>query len=445
MSHDPADSDGLTADTSVHAVSETREETWNYAVFVVQGILTNASKRIGSEKLLMPYLYVATGAPVFLAGMLMPLVASARLVGQFASAPIINSARNRKWFLFWGWIATAAGLAGAALSAHLAIHWLVMLIFVLAALAMGFAKGMNALAFNDLISFNIGKERRNSGIFFMSAAAGVVTISIAWATHRLSSNSDKLDHYINLALSAALVTTLAGFMILLFREKPITPENETTPDAPREDLKTRFVAGYAKFVKVLRFDWFRQYLLMRCLTTTVILAMPFYAVHGATHHAHKHAAALSSFVIATSIAVIICGPLWKRLGQVSQRYTMAIGSATVGLAGIWTIVIDLTPTLQTVWAHSLVFAMAAAGIQAVNGSRMLFLIDAAPKPELTYFVSSSNTVSAVFALLLASGFGYIAQLQGVIWPVIFVAALNLIAALHALTLTQPHKGESANV
>ncbi|MEM9126802.1 MAG: MFS transporter [Pseudomonadota bacterium] len=435
--------DGIATDAGAGTKSEQRLARRNYLIFVIQGIMANASKRIGSAKLLLPYLYVATGAPVFLAGMLMPLVSASRLIGQFLSAPVINAAQSRKWFLFWGWMATAAGLGAAGLSAHLSVHWLVMAIFVLAALAMGFAKGMNALAFNDLISFNIGKSRRNAGVFLMSAAAGVVTISVTWATHHFSSKADKLDHYVNLAFSAAAVTALAACIILLFKENP-APQHKTALAQASESRRARFVAGYAKLIDVLRFRWFRQYLVMRCLTTTVILAMPFYAVHGATHHAHKSSGALSAFVIATSIAVIVCGPLWKWMGQKSQRYTMAVGAATVGLAGIWTIVIDQTPALQTVLAHSAVFAMAAAGIQAVNGSRMLFLIEAAPKSELTYFVTASNTVSAVFALILASGFGYIAQIQGVLWPVILVSGLNFVAAFHSLVLTNPKKAEDGN-
>lgn len=443
MPQDETLKDAPIADGETITPEQLQLERRNYKVFVIQGIMANASKRIGSAKLLLPYLYVATGAPVFLAGMLMPLVAISRLVGQFMAAPVINAAKTRKWFLFWGWMATAAGLAAAGLSAHLAIHWLVMVIFVLAALAMGFSKGMNALAFNDLLSFNIRKPGRNSGLFLMSAAAGVVTICVAWATHHFTSDTDKLDHYINLAFSAAAVTVVSGCIILLFKEKPAPSHNAAAIQA-QSSRKARFIAGYARLISVLKFRWFRQYLIMRCLTTTVILAMPFYAVHGATHHADKHTAALSAFVIATSVAVIICGPFWRWLGQKSQRYTMAIGAGVVGLAGVWSIVIDQTSALQTVFAHSIVFAMAAAGIQAVNGSRMLFLIEAAPKSELTYFVTASNTVSAVFALILASGFGYIAEIQGVLWPVILVATLNMFAAIHALTLTNPHKAQDGD-
>ncbi|MEM7171614.1 MAG: MFS transporter, partial [Pseudomonadota bacterium] len=281
---------------------------------------------------------------------------------------------------------------------------------------------------------------RNSGIFFMSAAAGVVTIAVTWITHRISSGDDTIDHYINLALSAAFATALGGLIIAFFRETKHPPKStqiKATDEAATTEKKPSLLKRLKKLQLVLQFRWFRRYLYMRCLTATVIVAMPFYAVHGATHHAHKHAAGLSAFVIATSVAVILCGPLWQWLGKRSQRFSMALGSAVVGLAGIWALVIEQVATLQTVVAHSFVFALAAAGIQAVNGSRMLFLIDAAPKEELTYYVAISNTVSAILALIVASFFGYIAQIQGVHWPVVLVVILNFLSAAYALTLTEP--------
>lgn len=441
--------DKSTADEAGGTVVEKRREEWNYVTFVVQGIVVNASKAIGSPRLLLPYLYVATGAPVFLAGALMPLVSASRLVGQVMAAPVVGGAHTRKWFLFAGWMITATALAAAGLSAQISAHWIVMVVFVGAALAMGVSKGVNGLAINDLMSRNVSKSRRNSGIFFMSAAGGVVTIAVTWLTHSLSSSDDTVDHYINLALSAALVSALGALIIVFFREietAPQAPPSEATAKDSVHRAKPSLLARLRKLRNVLRFQWFRRYLYMRCLTATVIVAMPFYAVHSATHHAHKNPGGLSAFVIATSVAVIVCGPMWRWLGKRSQRFSMALGSALVGLAGIWSLVIDQVVPLQTVLAHSIVFALAAAGIQAVNGSRMLFLIDAAPKEELTYYVAVSNTVSAILSLIVASLFGFIAQIQGVLWPVVLVTALNFLSAAYALTLREPspsdHDGRS---
>ena len=423
-----------------------RRDGWNYFVFVFQGVVASASKSIGSPRLLLPYLYVATGAPVFLAGALIPIVSGSRLISQIVGAPYVSTASTRKWILFAGWMAAAAGLAAAGLGARGYNPWTLMAVFVVASLALGFSKGLNGLAFNDLMALNISKSRRNSGVFLMSAAGGLVTIGVTWFTHHLSSGQDKVEHYINLALSASLVTAFAAVIILFFREKkaPVAAQAMEHVDKVSGRLaKPSLSARLKKFREVLHLVWFRRYLYMRCLTATVVLAMPFYAVHGATHHAHKSAAGLSVFVIATSVAAIVCGPIWQWLGKKSQRWSMAIGSALVGLGGVWALTIEQVVPLQTVIAHSLVFALAAAGIQAVNGSRVLFLIDAAPKTELTYYVAVTNTVSAVLALILASIFGYIAQLQGVHWPVILVIVLCFAAAAYSFSLSDPEPAGEA--
>lgn len=415
-------------------------DDWNYFIFVSQGIVASASKSIGSPRLLLPYLYVATGAPVFLAGALIPIVSGARLISQIAGAPYVSIASTRKWILFAGWMAAAGGLAAAGLGARGYNHWSLMIVFAVASVALGLSKGLNGLAFNDLMALNINKARRNSGVFLMSAAGGLVTIGVTWFTHDLSTGQDKVDHYINLALSASLVTALAAIIILFFHEKRAPLASRAADhgaDASSPAAKPSLAVRMKKFRDVLHLVWFRRYLYMRCLTAAVVLAMPFYAVHGATHHAHKSAAGLSVFVIATSVAAIVCGPIWQWLGKKSQRLSMTLGSVLVGLGGVWALIIEGVAPLQTVIAHSLVFALAAAGIQALNGSRVLFLIDAAPKAELTYYVAVTNTVSAVLALILASFFGYIAQLQGVHWPVVLVIVLCFIAAAYSFSLNDP--------
>ncbi|MEM7304504.1 MAG: hypothetical protein AAF372_03130, partial [Pseudomonadota bacterium] len=162
--------------------AQQRWEKWNYYVFIIQGIVASASKSIGSSRLLLPYLYVATGAPIYLAGALMPIASASRLVSQIVGAPIVSASRTRKWFLFVGWMTAAAGLLAAIIGAYLKTDWILMIVFITAAIGLGISKGINGLAFNDLMSLNISKARRNSGVFFMSAAGGIVTIGVTWFT-----------------------------------------------------------------------------------------------------------------------------------------------------------------------------------------------------------------------------------------------------------------------
>ncbi|MEM9255752.1 MAG: MFS transporter [Pseudomonadota bacterium] len=441
MSQSPSAQDTTADALDTANVRDEKIEQRNYVIFVIQGIVIQASKSIGNAHLLLPYLYVSTGSPIFLAGMLMPILAGARLIGQYLGAPVLSVSSTRKWFLIGGWGATAIALASAALAGRLTDHAVVMLIFILVALTMGIAKGINALAFNDLMARLLNRARRNSGLFLMSAAGGAVTIAVTWLMHRISAGGNTVDHNVNLALGAAMVTGVATLLMFAFVE-PREPVSDGTADGQSgqtKPAKPTLSMRINKFREVLQYSWFRSYLIMRCFTATVIVAMPFYAVHGATHHVEKSPGGLSAFVIATSVAVIIFGPIWSRIGKVSQRYTLALGSILVVCAGVWALVIGEVASLQSVLAHSVVFALAAAGIQGVNASRMLFLIDAAPEEELAYFVTVSTTLAAVLQLVLSSIFGYLAQLQGVHWPIIILVVLNSIAAVYSLSLREPAK------
>ena len=265
------------SEKSKEAETESGRDRWNYFIFVLQGVVASASKSIGSPRLLLPYLYVATGAPVFLAGALIPIVSGSRLISQVVGAPYVSLARTRKWILFAGWMAAAGGLAAAGLGARVSDPWILMAIFVGASLALGFSKGLNGLAFNDLMALNINKARRNSGVFLMSAAGGLVTIGVTWFTHYLSTGQDKVDHYINLALSASLVTALAAVIILFFREikAPVTlPQTEHDARASGHLARPGLAARLKKFRDVLQLVWFRRYLYMRCLTAAVVLVAP---------------------------------------------------------------------------------------------------------------------------------------------------------------------------
>ena len=65
---------------------------WNYRVLLSQGVLLDLSQTLSSPRLVLPFLYLALGAPVFFAGMLIPIVQIARMIGQVVSAPFVSTA-----------------------------------------------------------------------------------------------------------------------------------------------------------------------------------------------------------------------------------------------------------------------------------------------------------------------------------------------------------------
>ena len=71
----------------------------NYPVLLGQGIFTSAGTELTSVKLVLPFLYMSVGAPVFFAGMLVPVSTIAKRGMQILVAPLVSSGRSRKGFM----------------------------------------------------------------------------------------------------------------------------------------------------------------------------------------------------------------------------------------------------------------------------------------------------------------------------------------------------------
>ncbi|MCG8545567.1 MAG: hypothetical protein MJE12_15315 [Alphaproteobacteria bacterium] len=89
-------SDGIERTQRVEDEAPLAGEKWNYNVLLGQGTCVNAASTLASARLVIPFLYFAIGAPVFFAGLLLPVVQFARLVTQLVAAPVITTAKTRK-------------------------------------------------------------------------------------------------------------------------------------------------------------------------------------------------------------------------------------------------------------------------------------------------------------------------------------------------------------
>ena len=90
-------------------------EGWNFNVLLIQGTFFHAARHVASPRLVLPFLYMAFGAPTVFAGLLAPVVQIAQLASQIVVAPIIRASRTRKWHLMLCAIAMATALSALAL------------------------------------------------------------------------------------------------------------------------------------------------------------------------------------------------------------------------------------------------------------------------------------------------------------------------------------------
>ena len=393
------------------------------------------ARQLASPQLVLPYLYMAAGAPVFFAGLLLPLVQFSKLISQVAFAPLLDARASRKWYMLLCFItaATALTLIGLTVLYSTAL-WLVV-IFLMAGAMLGLGQGFNTLLHQDLLGRTILPPSRSSLLYTQTAIGGLLAVVVTWGSLHLLKEGDPLRTHLDLLWIGVIVTIIAGMAVTMIREPASQSER---PKAKTEFEGEDSKAGYwgelrQGFRLVARVPWFRRFLIARGLMLSVELAMPFYAIHAATIHKHT-TGSLNTFVIASSLGLIIGGPFWRWMSHRSLRAVMIIGSAIAACGGVLALSIGLLASGHTPLMYSGVFLLVALASQGTKNARKIYLVDLAPEAERPYFIAVANGVTGGLGVLVAFVFGSLAHLQHVVWPLFLIVALNLSACAYATRL-----------
>ena len=408
---------------------------WNFAALLGQGVLINARYQVVSANLVLPFLYVAIGAPVFFAGLILPIAQVSNFVAQLAVAPLLKERGLRKWYIALALVLMATSLAVFALAARSRISEMLAALFLLIAAVLGVSRGVSSLAFQDLVGRMLPRQRRGTLLFSQSAIAGLFAIVVALLCQHFIAQPDSLASHLELVWAGIALIALALIAVLCLRE---TPGAAAAPRRTPE--RARYGAGWKGFsgqlTVALSAMWFRRFLTARVLFISVELAMPFYAMHAAGLHGDGHLS-LSSFVIASSVGLIAGGIAWERVGRASVPAVMALAGLTGGAAGGLAILMELSPDTRSVALHSLVFFLSAVAAQGARIGRRLYIVNATTNAERPRYIAVGNAICGVAGGIMAFAFGAIAHLQHVVWPIWCLVALNLAAVLYTLRLA-PH-------
>jgi len=408
---------------------------WNFAVLMGQGVLINARYQVVSANLVLPFLYVAIGAPVFFAGLILPIAQVSNFISQLMVAPLLKERSLRKWYIALALILMATALAVMALAARNRMSEGLAAMFLLIAAALGISRGLSSLAFQDLVGRMLPRQRRGPLLFAQSALAGLFAIVIALLSQVFITQPDSLSAHLELVWAGIALIALALIAVLCLRETPVAAAAADGPRRPME--RVAHGGGWRAFsgqlTEALSTAWFRRFLVVRVLFISVELAMPFYAMHAAALHADKHLS-LSSFVIASSVGLIAGGVVWKRVGRASIPAVMVMASLAGCMAGALAIVMELTPDARSVVLHSGVFFLSAVAAQGARIGRRLYLVNATTDAERPRFIAVGNAICGVFGGIMAFALGAIAHFQHVSWPIWCLVALNLAAGLFTMRL-----------
>ena len=409
---------------------------WNFRVLLGQGVLLDVSQTLSSPRLVLPFLYISFGAPAIFAGLLIPIVQLARMIGQIVSAPFISAAEICKWYMSLGILTATTALIVVALTADTAEdakHFVVLtVIFLSVAAIIGLGQGLSRLAFQNMLGYVVPRKLRRNLLFSQTGISGLLAIVLAWASQKFYLGKADEEH-LALLWAGIAVAVLSGFLSMLVRESAVA-EKKVRPATGRE--KKSILATLREGINHVRqVDWFRQFIIARILFLSIELAMPFYAIIAAQAH-EKTEDALGSFVIATSLGLMIGGFFWQRLSPWPLRRIMSLGGIIAFVAAMIALFShDVDPSERSHWLYyDLVFFLIALADQGVASTRKIYVATLASAETRPYYIAISDTLVGAAAVLFAFFLGALVHFQNALWPILVLAGLNSLAALYAMRL-----------
>lgn len=412
----------------------------NYPVLLWQGIFSSAATELTSVKLVLPFLYMSVGGPVIFAGMLVPVSTIAKRGVQVLVAPLVVAARSNRGFMVIPGVAAALALALISLTFNVVgTYWLVP-IFLFAALVIGAAGGLGALAFQDLIGRVLSDERRRQLLFTQSSLAGLFVVVVAIGSQILLKPGTSFAAHQELIWLGIGLFVLSALVTIAIRE-PVAdqpPVSATT----RENRTGQIAALRDSFRLAFALDWFGRFLIARTLYLSIELAIPFYSIHAATFHGNS-ITGLNVFVIAANIGLMAGGLLWARIGKRSVAVILSLAAALTCIGGLLALAIEMRLMPQNIYLYGVVFVLVSLGATGVKNGRTLYLIGAATDEQRPFCIAVANVTIGLVAIGVGGILGLLASYRGVAWPILALIVLNVLAALYTLKLRDVRRAQAA--
>ncbi len=383
-----------------------------------------------NPRLVLPFLYLALGAPTFLAGLLLPLVTGARLIAEIFVSPFINKATRAKLAVYVPNLMTGLVLAVVALFATNLPVTMVVLLFLLTAITMGFCQGITSLGTSQIYGLSVPNTKRNRMVFAQATVSGLLAIVVVWVTKDLLVSDQPIQRHIVVMWCGVLAMIIAGISFVgvkIFEDEQSQAPEERAKPKPISELTTGFKTGMAH-------PWFRKFVFARLLFVSVELAMPFYTIHAATYHIGTKNS-LSYFVIAASAGMVVGSILWGRLSErCGVKPVMWMGCMTSALSAILALVFAWSGLAHNVWLYAFVIFLLSLGGNGVVYGRYLFVIECSTSLERPYLVAFGDVSAGLVGVAFAAILGAVAHHSDPIVPIAVLVVLNLAAMLFAFYL-----------
>ena len=403
-----------------------RQQPTNFFIYLVSLLANKAGDLLASPKLVLPWLLATLGAPMWMAGMLVPIRESLALLPQLVVAGWMRKQPVRKWF----WVAGAGaqglsvlGMIGAAvLFKPVTAGALVLALLV----AFSLGRGVCSVSYKDVQGKTIAKTRRGTLSGYAASAAGGLAVVLGLLLWLLPAARAELWPILILLAIAGVLWIAGAIIFAALREYPGATEgggNAIKVAFASVDL-IRSKPGFARFIAV------------RGLLVATALTAPFYT-HLARSHGGSEIGNLAILLALSGLASLVSAPFWGRFSDRSSRRVLMIVGAAAAVLNILVAALALSPAGHAlgIWPFALAYFLLAGIHAGVRLGRKTYLTDLGSRDNRAQLTAVANTTIGIVLLIGGGLVAAIASL-GADYAVAFLALPALAAAVLARSLPE---------
>ncbi|PSJ46328.1 MFS transporter [Zobellella endophytica] len=379
---------------------------------VLSQLATALAELMVNAKTVLPWLFQAVGAPVWLIGWLVPIRESGSMLPQIILGAHVRRMPLRRRAWLWGAGLQAGCLVLMALVTLLGSGWLAGLLLLLLLTVMSLARGLCSIAAKDVLGKTIPKQGRGRVTGTGASLAGGVGLIFGLVLSRL----DDIPPwgYALILLLAALVWLWGMACYRNIEEQPGATEGA--------------VDGWRQAMASLRLvhddPHFARFLLVRTLLLSTALVTPYYVL--LARETDTSMKVLGMLVIAQGLAQFASGWVWGRMADTSSRRVMQLAAVIASLLGlaVWLHLGWLAGTPLPGYFPLVIFVLSLAHA-GVRVGRKTYLVDLAGGNRRTDYVSVSNTLMGLL-LLLAGALSMLLALLSSLAVILVFSLMGLV-------------------
>nr|WP_272902523.1 MFS transporter [Brevibacterium daeguense] len=406
-------------------------------------VLANALQSSGDQTVnastVLPWLFHALGVPAALTGVLVPIRESGSMLPQALLTPMILRVRYRKRVFIAGAVVQALSVALMAATAALGQGLAAGLVIVGALVVFSLGRCLCSISSKDVQGRTVPKGQRGQINGLATAASGLVAITLGLGI-RLFGGEDLQAGQLAWLLAAGAALWVAVAVVYTGICEPAGEEEREPARGAGEEAKRWFAETFG----LLRDDRaFRHFVTVRSFLLVSALSPPF-VVALSISSGTDSLAGLGGFIIASGLAALLGGRLFGRLADRSSKQLMTVGAGVASGIILALVLIVSLPGFTADSAGGALLFIAGYFLltlmhTGVRVGRKTYVVDMAEGDQRTTYVAVSNSAMGLI-LLIVGGISSLLAILGVVWALVFLAAMGLAGVFAGARLPEVSRG-----